>query len=216
MTKEKMKGIMAMLEQFKHIEREQVQSLIITPKLKPIIELSRDLDKIVAELTDEFDVEALLAERSEFIREDEYSENLLDDLHNTDDLLNELQDNPAIVAIMGIIPLKFADQAGDCQYLEGDVVAEEVECAAFVRGEHEEIRFKKWTKVRHPRPLYIRAHINGKPVSKVLINREAVLNVMPFSTIKRLGKNHKDLKQTNMTISNFTRGCTPALGFFYF
>ena len=47
------------------------------------------------------------------IRENEYLENLLDDLLNNDDLLDELQDDPAMVVIIGIIPLEFADQDGD-------------------------------------------------------------------------------------------------------
>ena len=38
----------------------------------------------------ELNVEALLAEPIEFIRESEYSKNLLDDLLNNDDLLNDL------------------------------------------------------------------------------------------------------------------------------
>ena len=40
-----------------------------------------------------------------------------------------------------------------------------------------------------------------------------MLNVMPYSTVKRLGKSRKDLKENNMTMSNFTRESTPALGF---
>ena len=55
--------------------------------------------------------------------------------------------------------------------------------------------------------------MNGKPISKVLIDGGAVLNIMPYSTVKRLGKSRKDLKETNMTMSNFTRGSTLALGF---
>ena len=43
---------------------------------------------------EELDIEALLAGPIEFIREDEYSENLLDDLLNNDDLLDEFQDDP--------------------------------------------------------------------------------------------------------------------------
>ena len=39
-----------------------------------------------------------------------------------------------------------------------------------------------------------------------------MLNVMPYSTIKRLGKSYKDLKETNMTMLNFTRGSTLTLG----
>ena len=92
-------------------------------------------------------------------------------------------------------------------------MVEEAECAALVPAELEEIKFKKWTKARHVKPLYIEAHVNGKPISRVLIDGGAILNVMPYSTIKKLRKSHKDLKGTNMTMSNFTGGSTPALGF---
>ena len=40
-----------------------------------------------------------------------------------------------------------------------------------------------------------------------------MLNVMPYSTVRKLGKSHKDLKETNTTMSNFTGGSTLALGF---
>ena len=40
-----------------------------------------------------------------------------------------------------------------------------------------------------------------------------MLNVMPYSTIKKLGKSRKDLKETNMIMSNFTGGSTLALDF---
>ena len=65
----------------------------------------------------------------------------------------------------------------------------------------------------HLRPLYIKAHVNGKPIYKVLIDGGAMLNVMPYTMVNKLGKSCKDLKETNMTMSNFTRGSTPALGF---
>ena len=44
-------------------------------------------------LTSELDIEATVAKLMEFIRENEYSENLLDGLLNHDDLLDELQDD---------------------------------------------------------------------------------------------------------------------------
>ena len=75
------------------------------------------------------------------------------------------------------------------------------------------IKFKKWTKVGHLRPLYNKVHVNGRPISRVLIDGGAVLNVMSYSSVKKLGKSRKDLKKTNMTMSNFTRGSTLALGF---
>ena len=62
---------MAMLEQSRHIEREQVNSLITTSKPEPITELFRDLDKMIAKPTDELDVKAMLAKPTEFIQKDE-------------------------------------------------------------------------------------------------------------------------------------------------
>ena len=58
---------MAMLEQPKKIERKSVKSKITTSKLEQPIELSKELDKMVAELIEELDVEALLEEPTEFI-----------------------------------------------------------------------------------------------------------------------------------------------------
>ena len=58
-------------------------------KIERTTELSKDLVKMVAELIEELNVKALLAEPIEFIRECEYSENMLDDLLNNDDLLDK-------------------------------------------------------------------------------------------------------------------------------
>ena len=62
---------MAMLEQSRHIEREQVNSPTTTSKPKPITKLFRDLDKMIAKPIDELDVKAMLAEPTEFIQKDE-------------------------------------------------------------------------------------------------------------------------------------------------
>ena len=125
---------------------------------------------------------------------------------------DELQDDPATVVIVGIIPLEFFDQDGSSSYLKGDVMVEEAGCEALVPAKLKEIKFKKWTKA-HLRPLYIKAHVNKKPSTRVLIDGGVVFNVMPYSTVEKLGKSPKDFKKTNMTMSNFTRGSTLALGF---
>lgn len=43
------------------------------------------------------------------------------------------------------------------------------------------------------KPLYIKAHLNGKEVSRLFVDGEAVLNVMPVSTMKKLGKTKEDM-----------------------
>ena len=63
---------------------------ITIPKLEQVTQLSKELDEMNVESTEELDVETSLAEPMEFIREGEYSENLLDCLLGNDDLLDEL------------------------------------------------------------------------------------------------------------------------------
>ena len=40
------------------------------------------------------------------------------------------------------------------------------------------------------------------------------MNVMPVGVLKKLGKSQKDLKKTNMKMTNFTGESTDALGFY--
>ena len=117
------------------------------------------------------------------------------------------------MATVRIVPLEFATQNGNFWYMEGDIMVEEAKCATLVLADPEEIKFKKWNKAKHLRPFYIKAHVNGNPINRVLINGGALLNVMPYSMVKKLWKSYKDLKEINMTMSNFTRGSTPVLGF---
>ena len=91
-------------------------------------------------------------------------------------------------------------------------MVEVAECATLVSAEPEEISLKSGLKL-NIRPLYIKAHVNGKPINRILIDGEAVLNIIPYSMVKKLGKSRKDLKETNMTMFNFTGGSTPILGF---
>ena len=40
------------------------------------------------------------------------------------------------------------------------------------------------------------------------------MNVMPVGILKKLGKSQKDLKETNMKMTNFTGESIDALGFY--
>ena len=41
---------------------------------------------------------------------------------------------------------------------------------------------------KHIRPFYVRAHFNGKPVSKVLVDNGSTVNVMPLRMLRVLGR----------------------------
>ena len=64
------------------------------------------------------------------------------------------------------------------------------------------IKFEKPQLARHLKPLYIRAYIDGRPISRVLIDGGAIMNVMSVGILKKLGKSQKDLKETNIKMIN--------------
>ena len=64
----------------------------------------------------------------------------------------------------------------------------------------------------HIRPLYVRAHVNGKPVSKVLVDNGSGVNVMSLRMLRALGKGIGDLIKTEVFISAFTREISETLG----
>ena len=54
----------------------------------------------------------------------------------------------------------------------------------------------------------------GRPISRVLIDGGAIMNIIPIGILRKLGKTQNDLKETNMKITNFTRENTETLGFY--
>jgi len=54
--------------------------------------------------------------------------------------------------------------------------------------------------------LYLRGHINGKPVSHMLVDSGAIVNLMPYSLYKKLGGTDEELIKTNMTVSGIGGG----------
>ena len=57
---------------------------------------------------------------------------------------------------------------------------------------------------RHIRPFYVRAHINGKLVSKVLMDTRLAVNVILLRMLRALGRGIGDLIETEVSISYFT------------
>jgi hypothetical protein len=49
--------------------------------------------------------------------------------------------------------------------------------------------------------LYIRGHLDSMPVARMLVDGGAVVNVMPYSTFKKLGKTDVELIKMNLMIT---------------
>ena len=63
--------------------------------------------------------------------------------------------------------------------------------------------FDKPIKHRHLKALYVKGFIDGKPMSKMLVDRGASINLMPYTTFRKLGKGPEDLIETNMMLKDF-------------
>jgi hypothetical protein len=58
----------------------------------------------------------------------------------------------------------------------------------------------------HLKALYMKGHINGKPISRMLVDGGAIVNLMPYSLFKKLGDSEDELIKTNMTVSGVGEG----------
>jgi hypothetical protein len=52
---------------------------------------------------------------------------------------------------------------------------------------------------QHLKPLYVRGHINGKPISRMLIDGGTVVNLMSYSVLQKLGREDNELVKPNLT-----------------
>jgi hypothetical protein len=73
--------------------------------------------------------------------------------------------------------------------------------------------FDKPAKNRHMRPLYLRGYVNGEPLTKMFVDGGATVNVMPYTTFRKLGMSPGDLTPTSIVLNDFagnpshTKGC---------
>jgi hypothetical protein len=56
------------------------------------------------------------------------------------------------------------------------------------------------------KPLYIRGHLDDTPISRMLIDGCAIINLMSYSFFKKMSKSDEELIKTNMTINNVSGG----------
>ena len=81
------------------------------------------------------------------------------------------------------------------------------------KGEESVIfRSPTYDLTRRLKPLYMKIHINGKSINKVLIDNGAIVNILPFKLMKVWNKTEADLIPTEVTVGNFEGGCSPIRG----
>jgi hypothetical protein len=80
------------------------------------------------------------------------------------------------------------------------IIAEE-EVAHLQFGPCDAVFQKPKESDNHLKALYMREHVNGKPISRMLVDGGAIVNLMPYSLYKMLGGKDEKLIKTNMTVS---------------
>jgi hypothetical protein len=65
---------------------------------------------------------------------------------------------------------------------------------------------------RHLKAFYLKGYINGQPISRMLVDTGATVNIMLYSVLHRLGHSVGDLIKTNITLSDFNGQTLEAQG----
>ena len=65
---------------------------------------------------------------------------------------------------------------------------------------------------QHLKALFVKGRVDGQPISKILIDGGAVINIMPYVMYQKLGKGDQDLTKTDMMLKDFEGNVSPAKG----
>jgi hypothetical protein len=65
---------------------------------------------------------------------------------------------------------------------------------------------------QHLKALFVKVRVDGQPVSKILIDGGAAINIMPYVMYRKLGKGDQDLTKTDIVLKDFEGNVSPAKG----
>jgi hypothetical protein len=85
----------------------------------------------------------------------------------------------------------------------------EEEVAQMCLGPKEAMLKKPQESSHQLKPLYIRGHIVGKPISRLLIDGSAAVNLMPYTVFKKLGWEDDKLVKAILMLNGMGGGGQP-------
>jgi hypothetical protein len=89
-------------------------------------------------------------------------------------------------------------------FVDGSIPTEDL--AHLDLGHKDAIFQKPKDTDNHLKALYMKGHINGKPISRMLVDGGAIVNLMSYSLFKKLGGSDEELIKTNMIVSGVGGG----------
>jgi len=65
---------------------------------------------------------------------------------------------------------------------------------------------------QHLKALFVKGRVDGQPMTKILIDGGAAINIMPYAVYRKLGKGDQDLTKTDMMLKDFEGNVSPVKG----
>ena len=65
---------------------------------------------------------------------------------------------------------------------------------------------------QHLKALFVKGRVDGQPITKILIDGGAVINIMPYAVYRKLGKGDQDLTKIDMMLKDFEGNVSPVKG----
>jgi hypothetical protein len=111
----------------------------------------------------------------------------------------------ASVNMVFILPMEFKTPSYD---------EKEEQAMAQLTLDRMQATFDKPEDKEHPhfKPLYVKGYVDVQPMTKMLVDGHAAVNVMPYATYRKLEKGEEDLIKTNMVLKDFEGKASPARG----
>ncbi|XP_072146400.1 uncharacterized protein [Setaria viridis] len=67
-------------------------------------------------------------------------------------------------------------------------------------------------KRQHLKALFLKGQVDGRPITKLLVDTSVAVNIMPYTMFRKLGKGKDDLIKTDMLLKDFEGNVSPARG----
>jgi len=65
---------------------------------------------------------------------------------------------------------------------------------------------------QHLKALFVKGRVDGQPMTKILIDGGAAVNIMPYAVYRKLRKGDQDLTKTDMMLKDFEGMCLQLRG----
>jgi hypothetical protein len=73
----------------------------------------------------------------------------------------------------------------------------------YEQEESDEAIFDKPSQHQHLKALYMKEFVNGRPVTEMLVDGGAAINLIPDTMFRKLGKGSEDLLETDIILKDF-------------